>query len=333
MKPDRDAIAAALPAWNWQEPPVAYAMGGSTADTATPVHDTLRAYACYYRLDRVAPPGVVVRHALGMQEIAGYQIAFQSWQQPQARGTVLLLHGYYDHIGIFDHVIACVLAAGYDLLAFDLPGHGLSSGARATIEDFSEYQSVLCQVLTNMAESTLVKPWFLVAQSTGGAIFMDYLLDRRKECPTVPFQSAILLAPLVRPVHWGMNSMLHALLKPFTQTLARKFSVNSHNERFMRFLREEDPLQARFLSVAWVGALKRWIPQLEARRPTDFPLVVVQGDEDKTVDWHHNLGVIREKFPRVDIHMVPQGRHQLANESPELQEPVFAQIRRMLGER
>lgn len=315
MTPDRSVTAAALPAWNWQCP------------AEVPATGPLADYARYYGLDRVAPHDAGVRHAMGDLEIAGYRVALQSWRRPDARGTVLLLHGYYDHVGIFDHVIECVLATGHDLLAFDLPGHGLSSGAPASIGDFGEYQAVLRALVDGMRIAAMPQPWYAVAQSTGGAIVMDYLLANRSP----PFAGAALLAPLVRPLHWRVNSIVHSVLSPFIGSLERKFATNSHDEQFLQFLRAEDPLQPRLLSVRWVGALKRWIPQLEARAPVDFPLVVVQGDEDGTVDWRHNLAVIREKFPAATIHMVPHGRHQLVNESPEFREPAFAPIRNMLG--
>lgn len=315
MKPDRSAVAAALPAWDWHRP-VAVPAAGPLAD-----------YARYYGLDRVASRDAGVQHAMGDIEIAGYRVALQSWRHPAARGTVLLLHGYYDHVGIFDHVIECVLATGHDLLAFDLPGHGLSSGAPASISDFGEYQVILRALLEGMGTAGMAQPWYALAQSTGGAILMDYLLGHRSP----PFAGAAVLAPLVRPVHWRTNSVVHALLSPFVDYIERKFATNSHDEQFLQFLRAEDPLQPRRLSVRWVGALKRWIPQLEARAAVDFPLVVVQGDEDGTVDWRHNLAVIREKFPAATMHMVAHGRHQLVNESPEYREPAFAPIRNMLG--
>lgn len=306
----RDAAVAAVPPWNPAQP--------------APLVGALADYARFYGLDRVAPATARISHGIGYLDAAGYRLVLQSWRHPAgaARGTVLVLHGYYDHVGIFDHVIERLLAAGYDVLAFDLPGHGLSSGDPAAIHDFGEYQTVLAAVVDTMAG--LPKPWHLVAQSTGGAIVMTYLLTRPRA--EIPFAGAALLAPLVRPVHWRLNSLIHGLASPFTSAITRKFAINSHDEAFLKFLREEDPLQARMLSVRWVGALKRWIPQLEARAPVDFPLTVIQGDDDGTVDWRHNLTVIQEKFPRAVVHLIEQGRHQLANESAGYRAQALAWI-------
>lgn len=311
---DRAVVVAALPAWNWQAPAAAIGAPGD--------------YARFYGLDRLAPSA---RHGIGVLDVAGYRIALQSWRLPQPRGTVLVLHGYYDHVGIFDHAIAAVLAAGHDVLAFDLPGHGLSSGEPAAIGDFAEYQQVLQAIVRGMGDAALARPWHVLAQSTGGAIFMEYLLANRLDRAQAPFAGAALLAPLVRPVNWRINGLVHGVVSPFRDRIARKFATNSHDAEFLHFLRAVDPLQARHLSVRWVGALKRWIPRMEAHAPLDFPLVVVQGDEDGTVDWRHNLRVIREKFPLATIHVIPQGRHQLVNESPEFRERALAHVTATLG--
>lgn len=306
----RDAAVAAVPPWNPAQP--------------APLVGALADYARFYGLDRVAPAAAAIRHGIGYLDCAGYRVVLQAWRHADggARGTVLVLHGYYDHVGIFDHVIERLLADGHDVLAFDLPGHGLSSGEPAAINDFADYQAVLGAVIATMAE--LPKPWQLVAQSTGGAIVMTYLLGNPR-APR-PFAGAVLLAPLVRPVNWRTNSLVHALLSPFVATIRRKFAINSHDEQFLHFLRHEDLLQAQYLSVRWVGALKRWIPWLEAQAAVDFPLTVIQGDEDGTVDWRHNLAVIRQKFPGTTVHIIDHGRHQLANESAPYREQVLARV-------
>lgn len=316
MSFDPAAARAALAAFDWQDP-------------AAPA-GALAAYVRHYGLDALAGPGI--RHGMGRIEAAGYRIAVQCWRhEGGVRGTVLVLHGYYDHIGIFDHVIAHLLALDFDVVAYDLPGHGLSSGAPAVIDDFANYQSVLQAVLAGMRASSLASPWHVVAQSTGAAILMEYLLSQHRDGAAVPFSRAVLLAPLVRPVNWQTNRLLYHVMRPFRDTVPRKFAVNSHDADFLRFLREEDPLQARELSTRWVGAMKRWIPRMGSHASCAFPLTVVQGDEDGTVDWRHNLGVIREKFPRADIHVIPGGRHQLANEAPAWRDRVFALITKALS--
>lgn len=291
----------------------------------------LAAYARFYGLDRLVAGGRV-RHGLGWIDAAGYRVAVQCWRHAEApRGTALLLHGYYDHVGIYGHVIARLLATGHDVVAFDLPGHGLSTGEPAVIDDFDDYQQVLHAVLAGMTAAQLPPLRVAVGQSTGAAVLMEYLLANRLDAARAPFAKAVLLAPLVRPVNWTLNRLVYLLVRPFRDSIPRKFAINSHDEAFLRFLREEDPLQSHRLSVRWVGAMKRWIPRMEAHAPLDFPLVVVQGDRDGTVDWRHNLGVIRAKFPSVEVHRVAGAGHQLANEGEPWRTQVLDHMARALG--
>ncbi|MEW6459854.1 MAG: alpha/beta hydrolase, partial [Pseudomonadota bacterium] len=127
----------------------------------------LQAYRSFYGLD-LGGRYAGLDSRLGSFNAAGYQIAVQLWAPAEPRATVLLLHGYYDHMGLYRHVIDWALAMNFAVLACDLPGHGLSCGARASIGDFAEYQQVLAGLFEQAAELDLPQPWHLCGQSTGG---------------------------------------------------------------------------------------------------------------------------------------------------------------------
>ena len=147
------------------------------------------------------------------------------------------------------------------VIACDLPGHGLSSGERASIDDFAVYQRVLQELFAQARSLDLPQPWHLFGQSTGGAIVIDHLLNQGQQPGPGP---GILLSPLVRPRSWGWSMLSYYLLKPFVSGIARRFSENTNDPAFMPFL-QADPLQPLRLPTAWVGALSRWIKLLELR--------------------------------------------------------------------
>ncbi|KAF0811116.1 hypothetical protein A167_00148 [Alcanivorax sp. S71-1-4] len=283
-----------------------------------------RRYAEYYGIhfaDRF--PGLL--HGFGYFEAAGHTIAIHAWMPPKARGTVLVLHGYFDHVGLYRHVIGHLLELNYAVLAYDLPGHGLSSGPRAAIEDFLVYRDVLSQCLAH-EQNHFPRPWHAMAQSTGGAIIMDYLVSGGGGGEPAPFEKVILLAPLVRPMAWRSGKLLHSLVSPFRDYIRRVFTVNSNDPDFLHFLEHLDPLQHRALSSRWVGALKKWVPGFERASSVRISPVIIQGDMDETVDWRHNLSIIEDKFNQPEIHILQGARHQLANEHPDIR----AQVNRIL---
>ncbi len=256
---------------------------------------------------------------LGAVDVLNYRIAMQVCRPPQALATLLVLHGYYDHMGLYGHVYDWALRQGFAVLSCDLPGHGLSSGARASINSFQEYQQVLHAMLAKAEQLRLPKPWHILGQSTGGAIALDYLLNQQS---LTQLGETILLAPLVRPRAWQQSKLLYQLVKPFRSSVPRRFSDNSHDPVFIEFVCN-DPLQAQILPTAWVGALAQWIPYIEQAKRSGRSPIIVQGDADMTVDWQHNLNVLTDKFSEPRILLLPEARHHLANEKASMREQYF----------
>jgi len=285
------------------------------------------AYCRFYGLDLWVEHPDVVYHQ-GYLKTGRHQVMAHYYRLPKGnseKGTVFILHGYFDHVGLYSQLIDQCLSAGFDVFAYDQPGHGLSSGTPAAIGDFLEYQNVLQDVLV-AAKGQVQGPWFAVGQSTGGAILIDYLLSNHHSQETSDFLKVVLLAPLIRPAGWLGAKVLHSLAKPFFSRWRRVFGTNSGNTRFLRFLRDLDPLQARAVHVDWISALRQWVPRIESAHPVNFPVTVIQGEKDATVDWEHNLRIIRNKFSSVEERRIPDGRHHLVNEAQDLQAIVFNTI-------
>ena len=279
------------------------------------------AYQRFYGLDFPHRPAPVKRQ-LGRFSAGGYDLVSQVWWPDAAPvATLFLIHGFYDHMGLYRHVVEWGLNRGFVVIACDLPGHGLSSGERASIDDFAQYQATLQGLFIEAQSLQLPQPWHLCGQSTGGAIVLDHLLHYGEQSPAQG--QAILLSPLVRPRDWGWSKFSYYLLRPFVKGIARRFSENSNDPDFLPFL-QADPLQPVRLPTAWVGALARWIPRIEGASPSTRQPLVIQGQDDKTVDWQHNLEVLKGKFNQPQVLLLPGARHHLANETAEIREQYLA---------
>ena len=277
-----------------------------------------RAYLAAYRIDFEAEFSGLT-HALGYLDAARQRLAVHRLQVPAAKGNLLLVHGYFDHVGLFGHLIRFGLERGYNVVAFDLPGHGLSTGAAAVIEDFGDYAEAL-QAVQSAAADALPGDWYVIAQSTGGAAVLESLVRGWRQARAIA-----LLAPLVRPVGWHWVQPAHAVLRHFRASLLRKFAENSNDPVFLEFLRN-DPLQARQLSLVWIGALRRWLRTLPRRLNCQIPILVVQGDCDGTVDGPFNTAYLVRMLDNVELEMLPGARHQLANESAAIRQQIAARL-------
>jgi alpha-beta hydrolase superfamily lysophospholipase len=265
-----------------------------------------------------------LRHQLGFIESCEQRLAVHVLQPPDAQGVLLVVHGYLDHVGLMQHLIRYGLQRGYTVLAFDLPGHGLSSGDRVAIDDFSDYRRALESLRMQWAD--VPGDWHVIAQSAGAAAVLDYLLHRGGGLDKV-----VMLAPLVRPLGWWWVKLAHAVLHRLRDSMPREFAVNSNDARFLRWIRT-DPLQSKLLSLRWIGALGRWLKALPVvGGESQVPVLLIQGDADRTVDWRYNVARVQQLVNVVKVVTLAGGRHHLANESSAFRTRIYACLDEFFG--
>jgi alpha-beta hydrolase superfamily lysophospholipase len=305
----------------------------SDAESSNSVFD---AYFEFYKFGQ-SVTGKETSHSAGVIQVPSLESApaltiVTQYFRPlgkEIQGTIVLLHGYFDHAGIYQHVIKHCLDQGLCVVVFDMPGHGLSSGKVASIESFEVYSDVLLGVLEAMARGGLSGPWHLIGQSTGAAVMIDCLLKNRftKQFPLSKF---LALAPLLRPYAWQTSRILFSLSRFMLSSTKRKFSENSHDQQFLDFLKFQDPLQSRRLMRDWILAMVKYQEEFELAQVNETPLHIIQGTADTTVDWKYNLEKFESKFPNALIEQIPDARHHLVNESEAYRGQVFAALDRAL---
>ncbi len=260
-----------------------------------------------------------VDHHLGLIDLQGFSVACQVFSPADPKGAVILQHGYHDHFGLMKHWVRYLLDKQLVVVGCDLPGHGLSGGDRASIDGFSSYQSVFGKLIELTQQKA--QPLSFVGQSTGAAIISDYLLTH----PDQNAEQLVYLAPLVRPRYWLAIRTLYLILGRGLRQVPRKFTDNSHDSAFLEFIQHQDPLQNRHTCTTWIGSMIRWqSAYLGLPSRTDLRPMIIQGQQDNTVDWRFNLKVLRRQFPQAEELLLPTGKHNLANEIPSIREAYFA---------
>ena len=278
-----------------------------------------KGYLSHYQLDGLkAPSGTA--HYLGQLTVGGYRIASQYWLPPEPKATVFVVHGYFDHSALYRQLFDFLLQQNYAVVAFDLPGHGLSDGERATIASFDHYADVFDGLLSVCADR-LPQPWHAVGQSTGGAILLKHLLQEAEGESL--FEGLALLAPLLHTRNWALNRLTYLCVHRFISRIGRDFKPNSADADFQRFLKDSDPLQSRHIPLEWVGSMKRWTEEFHDLPCSHNAITIIQGDQDLTLDWRYNLIRFRQKLPNAKMVMIPDAQHHLVNESSALRMQVF----------
>ena len=260
-------------------------------------------------------------HTIGTFTSSNATLVAQVFRPQASRATVILMHGYYDHVGVWKHVIHDLVSNGYTVASYDMQGHGLSSGARASIDDFAEYVAAFQQFLA-LCRTNLPGPYHVVAHSTGAATTIDHMLNH----DTDQIAQIILIAPLVRSRAWYTSRVGHSVGRRFAGYWPRAFRKNSSDKEFRRFMKN-DPLQYDRVPVAWTDALYAWNDRLQDYPATKRTVWIIQGSADYTVQWRQNLKFLKGKLPNAQITMVKGGGHQLINETPSLRARALATMR------
>lgn len=262
------------------------------------------------------------------------RIATHFWRLPGAKGTVFVVHGLFDHVGLFQPLIGHLLAQQYSVVAMDLPGHGLSDGAPTVIGSFADYGAVLEDTFKYFRWQLPEGPVYGVGQSTGAAVCMAFVFASARRGEAEPFSRLVFYGPLVRPRSWYWGRFAYRWVGRFIRSLTRDFSApNSHDNTFHNFLRSYDPLQAKSLSIEWIGALYEWVEEFDAQPQVNTPLLIVQGTADRVVDWRYNLPAIQRRFPNSQVSLIEGAMHHLANEADTWRKAVFTSTTRFLRQK
>lgn len=286
----------------------------------------LKDYLDFYSIDFInacdTNKNIASTHKIWQSQILGYRIIEQCWQAKKPNGkTLFIVHGYFEHIGLYENIIFWSLQNGYKVHLFDLPGHGLSGGTAAGIDSFNTYSKILTSIIKRENAQT----YSLIGQSTGGAVIINALLSTINTEQIIKPENVILLAPLVRSLHWQQLRWFFYLARRFTTSIKRAFPISSHNNNFNEFLEHKDPLQAKRIPLSWLGAMDDWIKQVEAlKKNAEQPCWLIQGTGDKTVDYKYNIAAIKRCLPQIQLELIPDAAHNLINESDEYWQQVAA---------
>ena len=94
----------------------------------------------------------------------------------------------------------------------------------------------------------------------------------------------------------------------------------------MAFLKNGEPLQQRRIPLCWVRAMVQWASDFMAANTCPWPVSVIQGGQDTTVDGRYNLVKIKQQFPAASVHIVDSAMHHMVNEREDIREQIFQHL-------
>ena len=244
------------------------------------------------------------------------RVYYRHWAADNPRATVIFLHGFGEHSGLYDRYGIALNAAGIDLWAVDQLGHGQTSGERGqfgTIED----SSALAEELTKLAEQT--SPGVpLVAQghSYGAVVTLFRLLENPDR-----YRAGIISgAPLVPvPELVDLNTVMN--LEPAGLS-ADPFYLDLIENDPLAFANADSRNLTRELDRAW-DRLGAELPKLTV------PTLAVHGEIDPIAS-PGAVAAYAEQIPALEYLEFAGTRHDVLNDTTHAE--VTAAIVAFIGE-
>jgi alpha-beta hydrolase superfamily lysophospholipase len=278
----------------------------------------LARYRSFYRMADLADQDTFGYVTSTDRRVAVHRFA-SSWGTAPRR-LVVLLHGYLGHSLTNVWTIRYLLDQGFDVVAFDLPGHGLSGGAPARISGFSEYADALDAVLDGACSDTPPEQTFAVGHSAGASVLLEHSCRAPER-----FARTVLVSPLLRSTAWWALKLGLPLVSIFAAESALQDAHSSIGQTFANYLRR-DPLAPERFPLQWARRLIAWERGLHRRTTWPARTVLFQGLGDTAVRWQQNLHFLRSRIPALEETLIPAGGHCLLNDSA----PVRAEVHRLL---
>ena len=134
--------------------------------------------------------------AFALETPDGVPLRMESWQpEGEARASVVVVHGWAEHVGRYDAFARAMTGAGYYVTGADHRGMGASGGERGDIGSFETYARDLEAVIEDVRGAYGPRPLFIYAHGFGALIE----LLRLRACGGVDprIAGSVIAAPLL----------------------------------------------------------------------------------------------------------------------------------------
>jgi len=257
----------------------------------------------------------------------GTQLHERVWPaEGKAQATVVIVHGYGEHIGRYDETARKLAEAGFNVRGLDLRGHGQSGGVRGFCRHFDEYLEDVDAAVARARPEGL--PVYLLGHSFGGLIAPHYAMRHGDGLSglllTSPFWKLALAVPAAKV--WAGKVASRLLPKLSLPSGLRGTDVSRDPEIAAAY--DRDPLNNRNATARWFTEAAAAQETLLVRAPQlTLPLLLIAGEADR-VAAAPQARVVFERIGSQDktLHMLPGQYHEVLNEPRADRDKTVAEI-------
>lgn len=218
-------------------------------------------------------------------ETEGIELFYRFNYALKPRATVIIHHGFGEHLGRFEHVADYLLESGYNVMRFDARGHGLSKGPKGRLDSWKRFIEDLDRVYEETRQLSGNLPIFTLGHSMGGMVTLMYGLYAPEHLQGQIFTGAA-------------SGQLPYVEGPVSQAILSSADKHFPDKTFPNIVKEDvcsdprvveeylnDPLVLKKVGFDFLKAFLIDSPQYIDKHLEDYqlPTLILHGEEDKIV--------------------------------------------------
>jgi alpha-beta hydrolase superfamily lysophospholipase len=236
-----------------------------------------------------------------------------------ARGRVLLVHGYAEHSARYDRVVTLFRERGLAVARLDLRGHGESEGPRGHVASFADYVRDVGDLLTLLE---LDPAWrgpkqpVLFGHSLGGLISTYTALANSSRLAGLALTSPFYGLAQKLPRLQLMLGKAVARIAPTLRQPSNLKGTDLTHDTALATTYDQDPLHFGHVTVGWFNQVSKAQEALPAKaRSLTLPVYCIAAGDDRVVDVAATRRVVGS-FQSADKELVvePGLFHEVLNE-------------------
>ncbi len=237
------------------------------------------------------------------------------------RALVIGIHGFGDHAGRYRRLAEATFTA-LDCIFYmpDLPGHGLTKGARG-LTNFADIEVVVRETVSYASAQYPNVPLILFGHSMGGGVVLDILTQDhlKQNGGNSAFSAAIVtspwLKPFIEPKPWLVaTGWLLSKIKPDFTLNAKLNLADLTDDLSIQEETARDSLYHNLICYALYSDMRTsGLRNLKESPCLDLPLLLMIGGKDRIASPDANRDLAKRMKTSATLSYWPDLRHELHN--------------------
>ncbi|MFP5459141.1 MAG: alpha/beta fold hydrolase [Bacteriovoracia bacterium] len=250
---------------------------------------------------------------------------------------LIVTHGLGEHMDRHQHFLK-LFAGQFNILLYDLRGHGRSEGERVNVHEFADFRRDLQAMVEYLKLEFSMKRFMVFGHSMGGLITADWVQNEAREdlYPEKIFLSSPPVgAPgILGPLFGNAPQFLLRGLADFPLTLPLggilDLSRLSHDSRVLQNYLNDEYVELKVHTHLFFQLLKTSRDVFSRPLRARCPIYASVGSEDGLVNAKMLVRYFTDVEKNTKLLQVPGGYHELHNEVEKYRTPYFNFLRESL---